>query len=143
MKSENTGKLHQEALDGLQDAWFSYFAELPQKIKYAKNKWSKETSQIDHDTPLPAEILRNPDHQVTQLFLYLFTIDSLLNFELNSGLREGDLSKIDTLGPFAMVFGQIMAEASNRRTDIPEIKELLEKKGTKLYRGTGLTKKQL
>ena len=30
-----------------------------------------------------------------------------------------------------------------KRTDIPEMKKLLEETGTILYRGTGLTKKEL
>ena len=75
--------------------------------------------------------------------LTLYTQDGWLFKELNSGSKEGDQAKVDTLGPFAYAFGQIIIDAACRRTDIPDLKELLEVKGTKLYRGTALTKQEL
>ena len=80
---------------------------------------------------------------MTQLLLYLYTIDSWLAFEINSGSREGDSSKVDTLGPFAYAFGAIIDSACRFRKDISDLKETIENKGIKLYRGTGLTKKEL
>ena len=77
------------------------------------------------------------------MILYLYTIDSWLFSQLNSGSKEGDKAKMETLGPYAYVFGMIINGAAQSRTDIPEMKTLLEEKGTKLYRGTGLTKKEL
>ena len=48
------------------------------------------------------------------------------------------------MGPFAKTFGDIVGnKAGSKRTDIDDLKELLSKKGTKLYRGTGLTNKEL
>ena len=47
------------------------------------------------------------------------------------------------MGPFALAFGEIVKFTAEERKDIPDLRELLEKKGTKLYRGTGLTKKEL
>ena len=76
--------------------------------------------------------------------LYLYTISGWLFAELNKGSREGDQAKVDTLGPFAQTFGKIIGGATAmKRTDIAEMKDLLEKKGTKLYRGTGLTQEEL
>ena len=62
---------------------------------------------------------------------------------LNSGSKEGDQAKMETLGPYAKAFGTIIEGAAMGRTDIPAMKKLLEETGTKLYRGTGLTKKEL
>ena len=50
---------------------------------------------------------------------------------------------METLGPYAKAFGGIITGAAIRRTDIDDMKKLLEVTGTKLYRGTGLTKKEL
>lgn len=47
------------------------------------------------------------------------------------------------MGPFAAAFGRIIEHAGKKRTDIPDLMELLERKGTKLYRGTGLTDNEL
>jgi|ERR1711971_631336 len=77
------------------------------------------------------------------MILYLYTIDSWLVFELNSGSREGDQAKVNTLGPYARAFGKVTSFAAEYRTDIPEMKKLLEETGTILYRGTGLTKKEV
>ena len=110
-----------EALEGLNEAWESYFDELP---KTGIDYWGEE-SEIDHNTPLPLEILISPDHPVCEMILYLYTIDSWLVFELNSGSREGDQAKVNTLGPYARAFGRIILDAAMERKDIPEMKKLL------------------
>ena len=88
-------------------------------------------------------IFWDPNSQVTLTCLYLYTIDSWLFSQVNSGSREGDQAKVDTLGPFAYAFGIIISYAAMERDDIDKMKDLLENKGTTLYRGTGLTMKEL
>ena len=112
-----------DALEGLQEAWESYFEELGPMITY-KDNYGKER-EIDHNAPLNTYILSNPDHPVSEIILYLYTIDSWLFSQINSGSREGDQAKIETLGPYAKAFGRIIALAARRRTDIPEMKKLL------------------
>ena len=63
--------------------------------------------------------------------------------EINSGSREGDTSKVDTLGPYCFAFGFVVGNAAEERTDIDEMKKLLEKTGCLLFRGTGLTEEEL
>lgn len=62
---------------------------------------------------------------------------------MNSGSKEGDDAKMETLGAFSKAFGAIISGTATNRTDIEVLKELLEKKGARLYRGTGLTKEEL
>ena len=50
---------------------------------------------------------------------------------------EGDQSK---LGPLAMSLGMIISDTTNQRRDIEKTSDLIEKKGTKLFIGSGLTK---
>lgn len=80
---------------------------------------------------------------MTILILYLYTLDNFLFLELNKGSREGDQSKIETLGPYAAVFGSIIRSAPRHRTDIPDLKNKLEVEGTDLYRGAGIKKAQI
>ena len=126
------------------EAWESYFEELGPIIKGKESKlYGGKEVEINHDTPLNDSYLYNPDHPVSQTMLYLYTIDSWLFSVLNSGSKEGDQAKMETLGPYAYAFGGIIECAAKRRTDIPAMKKLLEETGTKLYRGTGLTKNEL
>ena len=69
---------------------------------------------------------------------YLYTLDDPLYAELNKGSREGDQSKIDTLGPFAAAFGRIIGGAAHNRKDIDELKHKIEEKGIVVYRGAGI-----
>ena len=63
--------------------------------------------------------------------------------EINSGSREGDTSKVDTLGPYCRAFGLVVNSAAMNREDIKEMKKLLEDEGCLLFRGTGLTEEEL
>ena len=105
------------------EAYDSYFLEL---------KETNFNKQLDIE-------LWNPYHEVTQLLLFIYTLDDWIQKELSSGSGEEDQAKVDSLGPFAWAFAQIIANASMNRTDIPEMRELFEKTGTKLFSGTALT----
>ena len=80
----------QEALKNGCEAWDSTFEEI---------------TDYDFDTRLTKKILMIPNHQVTEFILYLYTEETWLYSELNSGSREGSKSKIETLGPYAKCFG--------------------------------------
>lgn len=123
-----TSNEFQEAYKGQCEAWDSYFDQI---------------TETDHNTKLTEDIFENPTSHVSETCLYLYTCDGWLFSEINSASREGDQAKLDTLGPFALVFSQIIAVAGRYRTDIDDLKEQIEKKGVKLYRGTGLTDEEL
>ena len=94
--SEQFGKAFETKCKG----WDSYFQE-----KYESEEVSIFTEELGWD------ILDNPNHPVTELLLYLQTLDHWLSRELNSGLRDFDQAKIDNLGPFAYAFGWIIDTA--------------------------------
>ena len=75
---------------------------------------------------------------MVNLALYLYSLDNFLFVELNKGSREGDMSKIDTLGPYAAVLGEIIYNTARNRTDIDDLRHKLEIEGAELYRGAGL-----
>ena len=77
----------QEVYEGRCGAWDSYFDEITETDHNKELKWDEE--------------LVNPTSQVAEACLFLYTIDGWLFSELNSGSREGDQAKVDTLGPFA------------------------------------------
>ena len=100
-----------EALANMTKVWEDAFAQISEEIR---------------DKPLAKEILWNPDHQITNMLLYLYTLDNMLFQELNKGSREGDKAKIDTLGPYAAALAKIFAGAAIERTDISELKNRIE-----------------
>ena len=117
-----------QALENKNEVWEGYFAEIPEELR---------------DIPLSYKIMRDPYHPISQLCLYLYTLDTWLFQELNKGSREGDTAKIDTLGPYAAALKQIVIGAAKRRTDIPELKNKLEVEGCELFRAGGFKKEKI
>ena len=70
-----------------------------------------EITDTNHDEVLTDSILLNPDHSVSKLLLFLYTTDSWIPYEVNSGSKEGDVAKVDTLGPYARAFARIIDAA--------------------------------
>jgi len=68
--------------------------------------------------------------------LTLYTLECYLYKTLNHSLRFGDLTKVDSLGPYAQVMDLIVSEAICKRGE-----ELDEEKfeALDLYRGTCLS----
>jgi hypothetical protein len=96
----------------------------------------------DGDKPLERSELGNPDHPVTNLLLYLQTIESFLYIYLNNSFSiSGD--EIDTLGPYASAFGVIMSRTAKERKDIPVLKNKIEKEGICLYRAAHFTEEKI
>ena len=58
-------------------------------------------TDLDKDKPLTRKILLDPTHPMTQLMLTLYTLECYLYKTLNHASRFGDLSKVDSLGPYA------------------------------------------
>ena len=97
-------------------------------------------TDLDKDAPLDYKILCDPTYPVTQVMLRLYTLECYLYKTLNHASRFGDLSKVDSLGPYAQVMYEIVRIAINRRGD--------ELDGSKfndlnLYRGTCLSDAQI
>ena len=133
-----------KAYDTRCKGWESYFEELIDAPIFHKWDSGKEIGKFtlsDFDKELHFTILENANHPVVDLCLYLYTCDEWLFKEINTGSREGDQSKVDTLGPYAQAFGMILSKAAMHRNDIDAMKKLLAETGTKLYRGTGLSEK--
>jgi len=70
------------------------------------------------------------------LILKSFTMETFLYSTVNEAQRKGDLSKVDTLGPYSYALHLILAWAASKRTDIDTERF---KNGVVLYRGYGLT----
>ncbi len=63
---------------------------------------------VDLTKPLTEKILSNPNHNITKLILYIYSMESFVFTEMNSVTRNKDTSKIDIYGPFASALGYII-----------------------------------
>jgi hypothetical protein len=86
-------KLLQEAMDNICETWQS-IADL--------------ITDLDKDAPLTTKILKDPSHPVPKLLLQLYSYECYLYKTLNNALRFGDLSKVDSLGPYDRVMNVIV-----------------------------------
>jgi hypothetical protein len=137
--------LLQEAMDNISATWEELLELVAPKnppkkssvLSKMKNLFKKK---FDRDSPLTLEILEDPTHRVTQLMLVIYSYECFLYKTLNHSTRFGDLSKVDSLGPYAHVMHRIVDFAIMARKD-----ELDEKKfrDLDLYRGTCLNDKQI
>jgi len=93
-------KEFKEAYDGKCQMWDNYFGEI---------------TDTDHDKPLDPLILSDPTLFVVEQLLYIYSFDSWVFAAVNSGSREGDQDKVETLGPFALAFGDIITGAPSMR----------------------------
>merc|ERR1712070_205965 len=110
--------------------------EFEEAVKNLTETWENQIfgwiPDIDMDAPITMEMIRDPDHEVIQFILWLYTLDAFLFADLNEGSKEGDMAMIDTLGAFAAVFGTIINYSARNRTDIPKLKEKLEVTGARV-----------
>jgi hypothetical protein len=114
--------LLKEATDNICSTWRQVFDLL-------------EDKDIDKDTPLYAQILMDPGHPVCQLMLTIFSMETYVYGTLNYATKFQDLTKIQTMGPYAQVMNTIVRASMRKRTDIKEDAF----KDIHLYRGTCLT----
>ena len=76
-------RLH-ESLDNFERTWFHVL--------------NSEEKIYD---PISNKIVQDPKHFITKLMLNMYSMESYLYGTLNYALRVGDLSKIDSHGPYA------------------------------------------
>jgi hypothetical protein len=60
-------------------------------------------------------VLSNSENVVTKTIVYIYTMESFVYRELNKAARNYDLSKVDTLGPFAVLLTQIIYSCEEKR----------------------------
>lgn len=86
------------------------------------------------DDPIESKILSGqPYHPIVMTLLYIFSMETFLPSVMNEANRAQDLSKIDSIGPFAKALMMIVAYSNCWRGDAL-IGEL------SLWRGLQLTK---
>ena len=67
--------------------------------------------------PISEEEIRNPNSNVVLLIMYIFSLETPIYSLLNKACREGDKSKMDTLGPLSCALFMILSRASDKRVD--------------------------
>ena len=92
----------------------------------------------DGDEKLTMEILMDPEHEVTKAILLVYSLESFLHEEIKKGGSKDDTSKCTNLGPYIFALTQILKFTSEKRDSHKKFM-----KGVILYRGAGLTKKQI
>jgi hypothetical protein len=59
----------------------------------------------------------NPNSQITKSILIIYTLDSFIPSALNKASIEKDISKIQSLGPFACILDRIICVSQMNRDD--------------------------
>jgi hypothetical protein len=95
---------------------------------------------VNKDEPINQYHLANPLYPVTNLILYIYTMESFIFRVLNESTRNADESKITTMGPYARVLGYVIQHASRNRSDFETFRF---QKEVELYRGLALTKDEI
>ena len=91
--------------------------------------------------PIDHLALFNPNNEITQAILYIFSMETFLFRVLNAATKNQDESKIKTLGPFARVLSFIVLAAEKNKVYDPEV--LPSIKFSKVYRATTLHESQI
>ena len=89
----------------------------------------------DQRAPIDPESLKDPSKVIVQFIMYVYNMDSFVYTLMNLANRTLDTSKADTLGPFAKIFGQIIANLAHNNIQVPFSSE----NTIDLYRGVILT----
>ena len=58
--------------------------------------------------PLSSKILQNPDHPVTQTLIYIHSMETFIYGDLKKASLNKDITKVKTLGPYALVIGTVL-----------------------------------
>ena len=107
-----------------------------------KESWLQILNLIedtDKNAYLTDQILENPRSSVTQVMLYIFSMECFLQKSLYDAIKYSDESKVDTLGPYAHVMSIIVREAGVNRSDISNHIYL----DSHFYRGTSLSENEI
>jgi len=65
------------------------------------------------DEPLTTDELWNPENIFVKVLFYLYSMEPPLYGQLSKASREMDMSKIDTLGPFARALLEVLGGGNN------------------------------
>jgi hypothetical protein len=87
------------------------------------------------NSPIEPDTFKKPKHPLVNLIMFIYTMESFIYGVMNNASKNGDRTKINTLGPYAITLEFIMKMAPQNRDDI-EIEVF--SMGIDLYRGTGL-----
>lgn len=113
-----------------------HLEQLRQKTKLSKNpETSKELKEAhenvcdiwntmwkiaqiqQNDTPIHPSTLHDPSANITQLILYIFSLETFVYKVVVEATRNKDMSKAKTLGPFARVLSEIILKSACNRLD--------------------------
>lgn len=75
---------------------------------------------------------------IVELILTTYTFEGFLYSTLNQSQRDGDLSKVHTIGPYSLALNLILKEGKRKQEDEDRFE-----KGVVLYRGTALTEEEI
>ena len=64
---------------------------------------------------LDYKILKNPDHPVTKTLIYIHSMETFIYGDLKKACLNRDCSRVETLGPYAYVLGEIIYWAYKKK----------------------------
>ena len=84
----------------------------------------KSKFEFDVNIPLTEAIILDPTNPIIQNIFYMYTMESWFYKAVNSAGRTKDVSKIDTLGPYAWALTVILkgGEVLGRKDDPTRMK---------------------
>ena len=85
--------------------------------------------------------IEDPDSPLVRFVFYLFSMETWIPSVICEASRNQDQSKIETLGPFCMLMGDIMSLAPKFRTDLDP--SAFSHSGVTVYRGSSQTLAQI
>ena len=108
-----------------------------QQYKMAFDKLMGMCELGDMEKPIEVNILRfDHGHPIVQTILYMYSMEPPFYKYMNKACREKDWSKIDKLGPFAAVLGEIVRNQDPFRED-------RQPSDFKVYRGLTLPEEEV
>ena len=64
--------------------------------------------QLDVNEILSYKEIQDPKYGVTKIIMFIYSMETHIPYDLNAASRNQDLSKIETLGPFAAALSYIV-----------------------------------
>ena len=71
-------------------------------------KYKNNQKKLNRNKPLTTEIACDPNHPITRACLFYYTSETFLYKVLNESSRNGDKTRISTLGPYAQILNEIV-----------------------------------
>jgi hypothetical protein len=95
----------EEAIKNLNTTWDKIiFGLFPPNQRTQPIEWKRDTN----NTYGAISPLADPEHPLTQLILWIYTIEGFIYSTMNTASRNGDESRIPTLGPYSIVLSYIL-----------------------------------